>query len=315
MAEYVGPDVQLLEQAKHLWGVQGTFQLLRCNENWVYHLEGTQLIFRFTADYHRSRLELEAEMEWIDYLWTHHCQVVLPVVSSAGERVHALSAGWCVSVFQKAQGEILTEETQFTKDVFKSWGRCIGEMHRHTREYIPGRSLRPQWDADDGFRLAMTMIDKIGPEHPMVKTYTNLLSRLRELPKTPQNFGLIHADIHHGNFFVDNSGKFVVFDFDDCCYHWLLFDLAVPMATMELMYLRGQAKTSLRRFQDNLLAGYAQEYPLPENVEEVLELLVQYRIAHVYLWAAARVDAGRTKDVPAFEKWMKSCEAYFKKSP
>lgn len=343
MASYVGPEPELLERAKHLWGIHGEFQLLRCNENWVYLLEDANLVFRFTADYHRSPEQLKAELEWIHYLAKQRCSVVLPVASTAGELVirlndgqfgvnnashttkpnvvikgeelPAAAVGWSVTVFERARGKALVDDSQFTPEIFKTWGRCIGELHRRTLAYAPRESVRPQWDNDDGYHLAMNMVKKLGAEHFMVKTYTDLLAQIHQLPKSSENFGLIHADIHHGNFFVDNSGSFVIFDFDDCCYHWLLFDLAVPLATMELRFLRGQSPISLRHFQRELLEGYSEEYPLPKKAEETIELFVKYRIAHNYLWAAARIDAGRTNDVAVFENWMNSCVAYFKKSP
>ena len=52
---------------------------------------------------------------------------------------------------------------------------------------------------------------------------------LDSLPKDDDCYGLIHADIHQGNFFVDENDNITIFDFDDCHYHWFAYDLAVPL--------------------------------------------------------------------------------------
>ena len=44
-------------------------------------------------------------------------------------------------------------------------------------------------------------------------------------------YGLVHADLHMGNFFVDHSGQMTVFDFDDCCFHWFGYDCAVSVVS------------------------------------------------------------------------------------
>ena len=46
-------------------------------------------------------------------------------------------------------------------------------------------------------------------------------------PKIADSYGLIHNDFNDGNFTVDyDNGDITVFDFDDCCYFWFMYDLA-----------------------------------------------------------------------------------------
>ncbi len=301
-----------MESAKKLWGANGELKLIRGNENWVYSLEGQPIIFRFTADYHRSLRELEAELEWIQYLKQKNCKVVAPRAALDGMLVHSLDPTWCVSVFERAAGVALRGEAQYTPELFSEWGRVIGEMHRCSLDYTP-RWARQVWDQDDGVRLAFGEAQTLGNDHLMVQIFLDRVHQMRSLPKNRENFGLIHADVHDGNFFVDNRGQFTVFDFDDSVYHWFLFDLAVVLARTEMMFLRGQSQLPLRRFQNLLLEGYSREMTPPLDVETQLELFVQYRMAHSYLWAAARIRAGRTNDISAFKSLMDSCQSYFRK--
>lgn len=313
MSQYKGPEQALMERAKHLWNAKGVLTLIRGNENWVYSLDGTSLIFRFTADYHRSEKELEGELEWIQYLSEKKCHVVTPVLSKHNKFVHALSDTWCVVVFQTAPGTPLTEESQFTERVFRDWGFCIGAFHKHTKLYKPAVIKRPHWDEDDGFRLSQMIIPVLGEDHEMVLIFKNLVQELRALPKAPDTFGLIHADLHQGNFFVTERGEFVAFDFDDSIYCWFLYDLAIPMATMDLSFLRGRFQTNLRRYQDVFLEGYARQETMTGNVEQGLETFVRYRFAHTYLWAASRLHLQRTNDIDIIKELMSCCQTYFRK--
>jgi Ser/Thr protein kinase RdoA (MazF antagonist) len=52
------------------------------------------------------------------------------------------------------------------------------------------------------------------------------------LPKDDDSYGLIHQDVHGGNFFVDDNGDIMLFDFDDCVYGWYVYDIAMVVFYM-----------------------------------------------------------------------------------
>jgi Ser/Thr protein kinase RdoA (MazF antagonist) len=52
------------------------------------------------------------------------------------------------------------------------------------------------------------------------------MAHLRSLPTPVDGYGLLHTDLHHGNFFVD-EGRITAFDFDDIGYNWFASDIAV----------------------------------------------------------------------------------------
>ena len=55
----------------------------------------------------------------------------------------------------------------------------------------------------------------------------SILGEINSLPKDQDSFGLIHGDFNDGNFTVDYSnGDITVFDFDDSCYFWFMYELA-----------------------------------------------------------------------------------------
>lgn len=310
-AEYIGPSQELLERAKILWAAPGSLQLIRGNENWVYSQDGSDLIFRFTANYHRSEQKLLAELEWVYFLKQNNCRVVSTVESTQRKLVHALSEMWCVVVFKKMDGRALTNADDFSPELIYNWGRTIGRLHVCTKKYQPTSSfLRRDWDKDDGFELAQQMLSVVGSDHAVVKIFLNCVEQIRKLPKNTETFGLIHADIHHGNFFVTDDKDLTIFDFDDAIYAYFLFDLAVPLEMMEICYRSGRWNKNLRIHQKEFLNGYTSENTIPDITPELLELFVRYRCAHLFLWGASRIHLKRTNDVPGMKKMMDACEEY-----
>jgi amicoumacin kinase len=51
------------------------------------------------------------------------------------------------------------------------------------------------------------------------------------LPKDEENYGLIHADFHCLNFYIDN-GTVTAFDFDLIVKSWFLVDLGAVLFTV-----------------------------------------------------------------------------------
>jgi len=71
---------------------------------------------------------------------------------------------------------------------------------------------------------------------------------LRKLGKTPENYGLVHADFLPDNIIVGDAGLTII-DFDDCGYGWHLYE----MATGFLPQIK-------QPFFDDLVAAYLEGY-------------------------------------------------------
>jgi Ser/Thr protein kinase RdoA (MazF antagonist) len=113
---------------------------------------------------------------------------------------------------------------------------------------------------------------------------------LQGLGEEPENFGLIHADVHQSNLLF-NKGQVGLIDFDDCGFgHWL-YDLAVT-----LYCLHDHPKyTNLRQA---FLAGYRKSHPLSMEREGYLETFMALRTLQDMLWDIEE------RDQPAFrERW------------
>ena len=87
-------------------------------------------------------------------------------------------------------------------------------------------SRRFAWDEDDCILNAERYLPQ--SESVVWAEYRRLMDWLHKLPKDDQSFGLIHGDFGATNYrYKDN--RLCVFDFDDCCYHWFAYDLAITI--------------------------------------------------------------------------------------
>jgi Ser/Thr protein kinase RdoA (MazF antagonist) len=113
---------------------------------------------------------------------------------------------------------------------------------------------------------------------------------LQALGEEPDNFGLIHADLHQRNYLFHN-GQAGVIDFDDCGYgHWL-YDLAVT-----LYCLTNHPKFAA--IKEAFLTGYRRSRPLSKEQEAQLGTFMALRTLQDLLWMIEE------RDRPAFrDRW------------
>jgi Ser/Thr protein kinase RdoA (MazF antagonist) len=86
--------------------------------------------------------------------------------------------------------------------------------------------------------------------------------------------GMIHADLGPQNFRYDPEIGITAFDFDNCCRHWLLYDVAVALSVLRLRPEREQ-------LVQWIFEGYCDLRPLPGD-PELIRPLLRLRLLYVY---------------------------------
>jgi len=115
-----------------------------------------------------------------------------------------------------------------------------------------------------------------------------VFEELDGLPKDRDAYGLIHSDIHVGNFFVDENKITGFFDFDRCCYKWFVSEIAVilyyPLYMSPLAEDPAKQKAFVSYFLPLFMQGYERENRLPAGWQEQLELFLRVRDAILYIY-------------------------------
>jgi Ser/Thr protein kinase RdoA (MazF antagonist) len=240
-------------------------------ENYVYEgeIDGVSYVLRLTHSSHRSTNMVLGELEWINYLAENGISVAKALPSTSGrlaEQIHVGEDYFAASVFQKAKGRPLdrTNPAEPTPEVITEWGRTIGQMHRATKHFEPSeaRFRRPQWFEDD--LMCFEKYLPKGDKH-IVDIGYSLLEYAKNLPQSQDSYGLIHTDVHPGNFFV-NEGKITVFDFDDSSYQWFASDIAIALYYTILWKFSDKPQSEkdayAKKFLEDFMIGYNGENQL-----------------------------------------------------
>jgi amicoumacin kinase len=86
--------------------------------------------------------------------------------------------------------------------------------------------------------------------------------------------GMIHADLAPQNFRYDPEIGITAFDFDNCCRHWFLYDIAVSLSVLRLRLER-------ERLVEWMFEGYRDLRPFPGDLSSLRPLL-RLRLLYVY---------------------------------
>ncbi|MFX0115039.1 MAG: phosphotransferase enzyme family protein, partial [Candidatus Hodarchaeota archaeon] len=226
---------EYFRQASERYGVNfENLTLIGGLENFVYSFQknNRDYVLRVGHSTHLSFELVQAEIDWLLYLVDGDVPVTQPVPSDSGAYVEKIVINETylnVVAFEKVEGQHLDFGTpnEWNKDIIRQWGRNVGRMHALTKNYTPRSSFR-RYDFEPLMDVERLLSHK-GKE--IVERITSLFHELEELPKTKDSYGLIHSDLHPGNFLVDSKKKKIVclLDFDRACYKWFISEIAVAL--------------------------------------------------------------------------------------
>ncbi|PPA70915.1 phosphotransferase enzyme family protein [Jeotgalibacillus proteolyticus] len=289
---------QVLKEAANRFGAVSTnAKKLGDFENYVFevHKDSLSYILRLTHSSHRCRQDVLAELEWINFLHENGVNASLVHQSANGELVEELKlsdSSFFVCLFDKAPGDpVKAGDDHFSAPLFEKWGEMIGKMHRVTKNFEPGEARREHWTADDVIDLSNFLDSQ---KDGMIITGNEMLvNKIKEIPETKERFGLIHSDIHSGNFFF-HEGDVHVFDFDDSTYFYYLSDIAIPLYYAVWAKLRNanleERSAFGSKFYHSFLKGYVRENHLLEEWVEQLPLFLKLRDYALYGVFHKKVD-------------------------
>jgi Ser/Thr protein kinase RdoA (MazF antagonist) len=284
------PKREILAQALALWGAEAPCpELLGGSNCWVYAFDRPdgKLVLRLTPDGGPRRAEqVQAELDWLRYLARRNAPVCAPFTSQQGRLVERLGGepggGYLVSAFQRARGKPVNSDDPetWTPELFETCGRTVGELHALSKDFVPEPGARREGWSRSGI-VALARLSLPPAERGALRTLERCCERLSELPRSRDDFGLVHGDFHQGNYWL-NGRRLEVFDFDSCFYGWYGFDIAISVLASLLDHVhRGERRLEghARTYFSHFMRGYLRENRLaPVWIERLGDFLQAFNL-------------------------------------
>lgn len=257
------------EEAARRYGLEGSdLAELVAFENYVYDAEspdGTQLILRISHSTRRTQDYTLGEVEFVRYLGAAGIPVAQPLLSDTGQWVERIPEEadpdhyFVATAFERAEGVVFDDapplrERYWKPPLFRDLGRLFAKLHNRAQTY---KVSNPRYKRQEWYEYDVVDINRFAPrEETLVRTQTaKIIERLKQLPTTPDVYGVIHADLHMHNFcFAD--GKITAFDFDNAEYAWFVKDIAVILFYVARSEERGKREEACATFLGPFMEGY-----------------------------------------------------------
>lgn len=282
----------VLSTAARLFGTSksalGKFDDYEGCANLVYQYEtnGQQRILRISFRSDRTVELIQAELHFVNHLAENGVRVSHSIPSRNGnliETIQVEGVTFHAVSFVRGRGMRVPDngyryrEGVSINEYFQNWGRVLGQMHRLAKTYKPlsENIRRPEWHTWEhysGFPYAERL--------PAIqKKYDALIAELYALPKDIDSYGLIHNDFNDGNFTVDyDNGDITVFDFDDCCYFWFMYDIACAWEGgigRTMFRPLKERQDFMERYMEQVMTGYNRENTLSAEWLDRLPLFLR----------------------------------------
>ncbi len=227
-------------------------------ESHVYEFtkNNKEYILKVTHNIRRTENYLMGEVDYVNYLADNGVSVAR-IVQLTGKFIEVIPENdneyFLSYVIEKVYGDN-PEKVKITANIIQNIGEVTGRMHALSMKYkLPDKAYtRERWHETDLF-INYSEYLPAGSEL-LAERINEILTNIAQYPESEDTFGLIHGDIHSGNFFV-RENDIAVFDFDDLENHYFISDPAVS-----LYYLL--PKESREDFTDFFMTNYIKGYRL-----------------------------------------------------
>ena len=262
---------------------------INVSENTTYLVEGDDrsFVLRLHRQGYHSPLAIRSELAWIEALRASGTVTTpSPIRGRDGDTLQTVSGRHLV-LFEYQTGVAPDP----TRETFTALGGIAARLHQQTETWTP---------PDPFFRLTWGTDAVLGPdatwghwsEGPNVSSDAARLlarveillrARLEAYGRSPERFGLIHADMRAANILLGPDGP-VVIDFDDCGYGWHLYDFAAAVSFIE-------DHPDLPSLQDAWCQGYRAVRALSPEDERELATFVMFRRLALLGWIGSHRGA------------------------
>ncbi len=291
------PSQPALDSLSKKWSLRDVV-FVRKMENIVFSCNSPsgRAYLRLTTPLRRMRPEILAEIHWIEHLAKSGLKVPKILPDIEGNKVVSLTDGnqhYEAVVFSEIKGEHPQEQIVTSPQFLETLGSLIGKMHKASETYegshLEGK--REDWFQERGLRHALAAA-KISKQQALFFRLKKAISWMESLPQTSSNYGLVHADLGALNMFVGEDDTIGIIDFDDSCYHWYAFDLAIVIFSMAGRFNRVNFNAEETEWLSHLLIGYRKVRPFSEQEALLIPHFINFATLRLFFWIESHETLG-----------------------
>ncbi|MHA2388118.1 MAG: phosphotransferase enzyme family protein [Candidatus Hodarchaeales archaeon] len=283
------PKNELLEMISRQFGIFSELNLLiEADNNFIYefHQDGKEFILR-GGTRHTEEL-VQAEIEWILFIDKEKVKVSIPIRSTNGkylEQVNHNGKTFNVVVFEKAPGQKvdLKNPEEWNEKFWENMGKVLGKLHHASIQYNQSepKFRRPMYYEDEYIELLSILDPK--QDEKIIQKVKSMIKQFDLLSKEPTDFGVIHYDLHTGNFHK-NGDDIIIFDWDDSHYFFFMYDLAATFHETIWNNPLDKRQEFANSFIPAVWKGYSTVYPLDRKWLSLLPQFFKWREFQIYVY-------------------------------
>ena len=297
------------------WGVRDCEpEIVKYRENAVFRVaaaDGRDAVLRVHRHGYHSDAALRSELAWLEALHADGIAVPAAIPSAAGAPFEIVQGAgvpeprqvdmltWMTGIPVGTLEEGLNPAIADVHAVFAGVGRLCARLHNQTEAWTPPAGFtRHAWDRE-GLVGPEPLWGRFWEAAVLGTEERRLIERARAsvrealtvYGRSPQRYGLTHADFNLDNMLLDGE-RVIPLDFDDCGFGWHLFDLA----TVWTIYHGSDLAEAIRA---GVVEGYRRERDLPDEELEHLPLFELARAFSYLGWVHTRSETASAQSLAA----------------
>ena len=294
----------------HVGLIESQCETLAGHESFNYKVQfqGELCALRISHSTNHNPAQIRGELEWLAELQSAH--IAAPVVKTlpSGDRYTSIADGqggaFTAVLFEWAHGKHVWEikDSPWAAPLFEQLGALCGKMHALAKTFTfanPG-SDRPHWYDEPNLDISDALPKY---DQAIAGKYERLNHQIRQVHQGRQDYGMIHGDVHRGNFLLTPQG-IQLLNFDNCKFHLFMADIAVVLFhAIPFDLPEAMQQSAAQRFMQHFMAGYQQENQLDGKWFNWLPALLKQQEIKTYAALHRRFDIS---DIDEMDRWSQN---------
>jgi Ser/Thr protein kinase RdoA (MazF antagonist) len=304
----------------------GEIELVSVSENVTFRVidqrDGAAYVLRLHRPGYHTHAALDSERVWTRALAEAGVDVPVPVTANDGRdyvlvHVREMDQHRQAGMTHWNPGEILEDVLARADGAapyerwFERLGALSAAMHNQSSAWRPPQSFQRHALDADGLLGEAPFWGRFwehqglspGERRQLLETREQVRGALDRYGRSPETYGVIHADLHMNNLLVDGD-RLTVIDFDDTAFGWYLYDIAVALKP-------GEGRPDFAVIEDAFFSGYRTARPISEAARALVPMFRLVRGMVVIGWLHQRPEINPGKDFDAMkDRVCTQCAAF-----